>query len=443
MIYKGHKRSVQAKKHILASFLIKGMSLLIGFLMVPLTIEYVQKEQYGIWLTLYSIVAWFSFFDIGLGHGLRNKLAVAFANKDMEKARIFVSSTYAILGVIFLVVLLLFFLVQPLLDWQAILNTDTVDADQLRLIALATFSFFCINFVLKLIYSIYLADQRPANSGFYNLLSNLTALVIVFVLTQTTQGSLLYLALALGLCPLVILTISSIYMFRGRYRSISPSFRHISIPQFKELMNLGVRFFIIQISAIVIFSTDNIIIAQVLGPAEVPAYAVAHKYFGLITAAFAIVSVPFWSAYTEAYVNKDMDWIYSTNKKLIKIWAALVALSAVMLTISPTFYHIWVPEIEVPFVLSILICLYVNILAWGNIFVVFINGVGKIKLQMILGSIGAIINIPLSYFFASGLELGSSGVIIASIICIAYGPLIAPIQFKKITSGAARGIWNQ
>ena len=443
LINRGHQRSVRAKKHIIASFLYKGISILTGFLLVPLTIDYVQKEQYGIWLTLSSVVAWFSFFDIGLGHGLRNKLAISLAQGNLEKAKTYVSSTYAILGMIFLGILLLFFVAQPLLDWQLILNTKTIQAEELRLIAIVTFAFFCVNFVLKLIYSIFLADQRPANQALYNLLSNLVALLVIYILTKTTEGSLYYLALTLGLSPMVILIFVSLFMFRGKYRAIAPSMHYVKKSYFRELMELGFRFFLIQVSSIIIFSTDNIIIAQILGPAEVPAYSVAHKYFGLITAAFAIISVPFWSAYTEAYENRDMPWIFSTNKKLIRIWGLLVLVSLVMLAGSSYFYEFWVPEIDVPFFLSLMICIYVNVLAWGNIFVVFINGVGKIQLQLVVGIVSTLINIPLSYFFAKTLDLGSVGVIMATILCIAYGPVLAPIQFKKITAGTAKGIWNR
>ncbi|MEX0290858.1 MAG: lipopolysaccharide biosynthesis protein [Flavobacteriaceae bacterium] len=443
LINKGQKRSVRAKKHIIASFLIKGVSILIGFLMVPLTIGYVQKEQYGIWLTLSSVVAWFSFFDIGLGHGLRNKLAEALAQGKKDLAKTYVSTAYAILAAIFISILGIFFVVQPLLNWQVILNTTAVDASELRLVAIALFSFFCINFVLKLIYSIFLADQRPANQGFINLISNFIALLIIFVLTKTTQGSLFYLALTIGLAPMVILIAVSLFMFNRDYKEIAPSFRFIQVSEFKELIGLGFRFFIIQISSLIIFSTDNIIIAQILGPSEVPAYAVAHKYFGLITAVFSIISVPFWSAYTEAYVKKDLKWIYSTNRKLIRIWGALVIVSLFMLSISTYFYRFWVPEIEVPFLLSVIMCLYVNTLAWGNIFVVFVNGVGKIQLQLIAGVISTLINIPLSYYFAYKLGLGSAGVILASIVCIAYGPIVAPRKLKKILRGTATGIWNK
>ena len=440
---KGQKRSVKAKKNILASFFIKGTSILIGFYMVPLTIGYVDKEQYGVWLTLSSVVGWFSFFDIGLGNGLRNKLAVALANNEIEKAKSYVSSTYAILGMIIMGILVLFFVIQPYLDWQAILNTTEVSGSELRLVAIATFSFFCINFILKLIYSIFLAYQRPAYQGFFNLLSNVLSLLIVFTLTKTTEGSLFYLALALGVSPVVILLLVSLFMFFGGYRSISPSINYVKKEQFKELWGLGGKFFIVQISAIIIFSTDNVIITQLLGPSEVPAYAIAHKYFGLISAVFAIISSPFWSAYTEAYSKNDIQWIMSTNKKLIKVWMGLFAFSIVMLLGSTYFYHFWVPGIEVPFLLSVIMCVYVNILAWGNIFVVFINGVGKIKLQLIVGIISMLVNVPLSYYFAKTLGLGSAGVILASIISVAYGPILAPIQFKKILNGTATGIWNK
>jgi len=443
IVNRGHERSVRAKKNIIASFIIKGVSVLIGFYLVPLTIGYVQKEQYGIWLTLSSVVGWFSFFDIGLGHGLRNKLAEAMAKDEWERAKIYVSSTYAMLGAIFGGVLVLFFSIEPLLNWQKILNTQIVDLDELRLIVIATFSFFCINFILRLIDSILYAYQKPAYTGFVSLLINIVTLIIIIFLTKTTQGSLFYLALTLGISPMIILLIFSIYLFNNTFKSIAPSISHIRLQYFKDLVGLGSRFFIVNISVIIIFATDNMIITQLFGPGEVPAYAIAHKYFGLITVGFSFILVPMWSAYTEAYVKNDISWVLTVNKKLIKTWQILVVVGLLMFAISPVFFRFWVPQVKVPLLLSGIMCFYVLALAWGNIFVNFINGVGKIQLQLIIGIIGTVINIPLSYFFGITLGLGSAGVIGASIICIAYGPVFAPIQFKKIINGTASGIWNR
>lgn len=374
---------------------------------------------------------------------MRNKLAESLAEEDYEKAKIYVSSTYAILAAVFGFILLVFVFVNPILNWANILNASSEQRGELSLVALIVFSFFCINFILGLIHSIFLANQRPARTGFFNLISNFISLVIIIILTKTTEGSLVYLALAVGLTPLVILSIASLFFFKSEYRNIAPSYQYVRKEYFKDLVSLGFKFFLVGVTGLIIFSTDNIIITQIYGPAAVPAYSVAHKYFELITSCFAIVSVPFWSAYTEAYHKKDMEWIVSTNKNLIKIWGGLVLVSLGMLAISGWFYSIWVPEIEVPFVLSVFMCIYVLALNWGNIFVVFINGVGKVKLQLVVSVVGAILNIPMSYFFAKICGLGVAGVILASTISIAYGPLLAPIQFYKIVKGKSSGIWNK
>src|SRR5690606_7162947 len=77
LLNSGQERSIKAKKNIAISLAIKGVSICISFIMVPLTIDYINPSRYGIWLTLSSIVGWFSFFDVGLTQGLRNKFAEA------------------------------------------------------------------------------------------------------------------------------------------------------------------------------------------------------------------------------------------------------------------------------------------------------------------------------------------------------------------------------
>ncbi|MDE7189740.1 MAG: hypothetical protein K2N96_06305, partial [Muribaculaceae bacterium] len=82
--FKGEERTVKAKKNILASILIKGIDAVVYLLLVPVTLGYLNPYEYGIWLTLNSMLMWINSFDIGLGNGMRNKLAEAIAqnNKD-------------------------------------------------------------------------------------------------------------------------------------------------------------------------------------------------------------------------------------------------------------------------------------------------------------------------------------------------------------------------
>lgn len=84
----GHERSIKVKKNILLSFFLKGISVVVSFLMVPITLNYLNVERYGIWLTLSSIIGWFYILDIGLGNGLRNKFTETLAKGNRELARI-------------------------------------------------------------------------------------------------------------------------------------------------------------------------------------------------------------------------------------------------------------------------------------------------------------------------------------------------------------------
>jgi Na+-driven multidrug efflux pump len=93
--------------------------------------------------------------------------------------------------------------------------------------------------------------------------------------------------------------------------------------------------------------------------------------------------------------------------------------------------------------LSAFMGLYAIISTWNNIFAYFINGVGKIKLQMYYGIIAMIINIPISIFFAKTLNMGSAGVILGTCVSLLFGFTLGPIQYYKIINNTARGVWNK
>ena len=246
------------------------------------------------------------------------------------------------------------------------------------------FTFFSLQFILRLIINILYADQRPAWNSLVNMVGNLMALIIIYILTLTTHGSLLYLGATMSGTPILVLICITIFLFTGRYRKYMPSLKFVDLAYFRDLIGLGARFFIMQISGLIIMSTDNIIITQIFGPAEVTPYNVAFKYFSIITLVFiTILLAPYWSAYTDAYTKGDFNWIRKETRKLLKIWFLLIFVVLIMVALSNFVYHIWIGDIiKVPFLLSIMMGLYVIIFAWNSVFAGFINGTGKIQLRM-------------------------------------------------------------
>lgn len=411
-------------------------------MLIPVTINYVSAAHYGIWLTLSSIITWFTFFDIGLGNGLKNKLAEALANNDDLMVKTYVSTTYIAMCCISLTLYGIFTFTNIFLDWSKILNAPPSLATELKLVASVVFSVFAVQFVLQLINIICEATQNSRLAALCGFLGNFLSLVIILILTNNTEGSLLYLCFAVGISPLITLSAFSLVLFKKKFKQFRPSFKFASFKSAKFIMRLGFKFFIIQLGLILFYNSNNIIIAQVFGPEAVTPYNIAFKYFGVLTMIAGIIMVPFWSAFTDANARGDFDWIRNTVRRLEKTCILLAVTGLLMLSVSSFIFKFWVGEdVLVPFTLSATLVLYTIINAFRTIYCFYLNGVGKIQLQLYLVLIAGITNVPFAYYL--GTLLGPTGVILATtIICTVCGA-IEIIQYKKVINSRAHGIWNK
>ena len=440
----GHERTIRAKKNIAALFIIKGINIALGLALVPLTINYLNPTKYGIWITLTSLVAWFGFFDIGLGNGLRNRFAEAIAKGDHGLARTYVSTTYAMLIIIVGIGLVFFFIINTFLDWSVILNAggDPVLKQELSRLAIVVFTSFGMTLVLNLILVILSADQRPAKSAMLDLIGKSLSLLFIYILTRVRDSSLLSLGLIYCTITPFVMIVSTIWFFDGRYRIYRPALKAVDFVKAKDLFSLGLRFFVIQLTVVLLYQTNNMIIAQLFGPAMVTTYNVAFKYFSVLLMGFMIIVGPFWSAFTEAWQKQDIAWIAGIMTKLRKTWSLLVACGVVMLALSGYIYRVWIGnDFTVPFYISLLSLGWILINAWNGIFSHFLNGVGKIRLQLYFGVSAAIVNIPLALFL--GKQIGISGVLLANILVMLSVAWIGPIQYSRLLGKTATGIWNQ
>lgn len=411
---------------------------------VPVTLNYLGKTDYGIWLTLASILSWLINLDFGLGNGLRNKLAEALALNDLKLARIYISTAYAVFSVGIFFAFVIYFTIHGLLNWADLLQAPTEYTLLLNTLVLYVIIIFLVQFLLKLITSIINADQRPALNGGLSLIINSLTLLIVYLLSIYAKPSLTVFALVSSGIPVLVFLIASLFLFSGHFRNISPSYKQVNLKYSSSLVKLGMQFFVIQISSLIVFTTGNIIITQLYGPKAVVTYNVAYKYFYMVPLVFNVALAPFWSAFTEAYVKKEFDWIKNSIRKLVLIWMILSVIAIVMIIASDFVYNIWVgPQVQVPFMLSVASGIFVIIVNWNNIFAYFINGVGKVRLALYYSIFTAVLNIPLSIFLAKNIGLGITGIMISTNICLVIGSVWVPIQYHKIVNNKATGIWNR
>lgn len=421
-------RTKVVKFHIFLSFIYKVLAIGLSYLLVPLTINYLNIEQYGIWMTLLSIMSWFAFFDIGLGNGLRNKLTVALAKNDIKLAKIYVSTAYVAVSFIAFLFFIILVTILPILPWNKIFNTTSISNSELMKTVFVVGFFFLLNFILSLCNSMFYAYQEASLVTLNSVLQNLFALIAIYILTHFTSGSLFYLGFWYGMSMLLSSVLLMGY-FLKRHDEVMPSIKYINLGKVKEIASLGIKFFIIQMATLIIFATNNMIITQVLGPEQVTPYNVVFKLFSIITIAHGIIVAPLWSAYTDAYAKGDIKWIKNTLKKLNLLMIPIIISVLILIIFARDIINIWVgPQIKYPYLLVVLMGIYTIISVWSNIYAYFVNGIGKVRLQMYSAILGGLMNIPLSVYFVKFLDMGISGVILGTIISLSLFAVIGPIQ---------------
>lgn len=408
----------------------KMLAVLLSFLIMPLTIDYVSPELYGIWLTLNSTVAWLQIFDVGINNGLRNELAKALAINDIKSAKSLVSTAYISLIFIFLPLLFILLAIVPIVSWDQILKVAI--NDDILLCIRIVIVYFCIRFILSTINIVLLSDQRAAEASYRGVIEQLISFVAVFLLTKTTKGSLSFLAFALCIIPLAVLLGYNLYLFRTRYRQISPHWREANFRSAKYILSLGLKFFVIQIAGIVLFQTSNFIIIRNFGPDEVTNYNIAYKYFSVLIMSMTIFNTPLWSAMTNAFVLKDYLWISKTVNKFLLISAMFSLLGIIMLFISPLIYKIWIGElVNIPFSLSFSLFLYNLLSLYGGVYCGVLNGIGRLNIQFIASIFAPFIFIISSFVMVDIFKLGVEALVYSLIIANFNAYILAPIEYYK------------
>lgn len=437
-------RSKKMYKNTAAMMFIKGASIMISLMSAPIMLHHVNRADYGVLLTLTSIVSWVSMMDVGLGNGLRNKLPEMLAKGDLDGAKKAISSSYATLAIYVGLLISAFLIASPFIDWLNILNSPKSDAEEINGLAMVIFIAFCLQFLLGLIVSILYAHQMPAMNSLISFGSQIVTFIALIVQVYVFNVSSVFQIGAVNcLIPPSLMLIGTIILFNTKLKEVAPSFRLIDFKSVSGILSLGVKFFILQIITIVLFQANSIIITRVVGPEAVVEYNMAFRYISVLTMFFNIMITPIWSATTDAYVKGDFAWIRKTLKFSRKICLIAIGSGVLMTILSKQVYTLWLGKgaIDISYTTTGLICLCVSFDMLYKVYGIIINGTGKVFAQMVITGIIAICYVPLALLL--GEIFGLSGVLIANSLVFILNYLWSKIQCTKILNNTAYGFWGK
>jgi O-antigen/teichoic acid export membrane protein len=396
------------------SLVAKGGAAIANIVSLPLLANYLGQERFGVWLVASSFLAWSSIADLGLANTLKNNLAEADGQADVQRAIQAITSTiFAICGltVIFLAAILV---ANPFIPWMRIFNV------QQGFVEISTFGLVCS---LLFVARIPLAIPNQVYSGYqegyyYQVIGGVTNLLALVMLGLATQmgGDLSALAWAFFGTLMAADVLAGFHLFVRHRPELFPDWENFDLATAFKIIRSGLQIWVAQISSIAVFQTDLIIVDQLFGAPAVAIYGVVLRLFTITSFFQGAFLTPLWPAYTEAAIRGDRAWIMTTFRRSIVISLAMsMTVGGILVLAVPYLVKIWVnPNAQVdPLLLGGMLSTVV-LMAVGTAISILANGLGEMKFQATVAPVFALFNLGLSILL--GKWLGMAGVTIATSI---------------------------
>ena len=417
------------------STVLKLSTFVLQFGMLPLFMKVLGKGEYGVWVVLQSLVIWVMVLELGIGKGLRNKLIESLGVGDDRLAGRYLSSTLfgqmVLWGLIACVLVVFLFLMDlPLALWLRSSGTD-------RTIAWSVF--FCfLTFVLTQLSGVVQAilyakhwNSATALVGFaasiglffYLLLADFFGRGVT--LPELAAANFAFFALGYS--------IQSSYLFRC-FPSLVPRWSEASWGIFLEVARVGVSFLFIEITYMVIFMTDRLIVLRMFGSEMVAEYDVVLRLSALATTGFSLCIGPIWALSGTAWAKRD-------QAMMLRLWRIVTALMipfgvvsiVIGIVMNPLIQWLIDPSITISPMVRGTMVVYTWIVIWGSAYASLLNGMGRTKEQIYCSIIASLLNVPLAIWLCGVGGFGIAGVLISSALSISLFGFVAPFVWWGCT----------
>ncbi|MGV8934011.1 MAG: lipopolysaccharide biosynthesis protein [Gallionellaceae bacterium] len=398
----------------LTSVVARGISILTSLISVPLTVNYLGPERYGMWMTASSVIILLGFADLGMGNGLLNAISEADGNDDRDAAATYVSSAFFMLLGIAGVILSLFGLVYFLVPWPRVFNVVSDLAMRESGPAMAVFVIsLAINMPLGVAQRVQMGYQEGFKTNLWGVAGSLIGFCGVLLAIYVEAG-LPWLVFAMLGGPTLAMLFNWLELFCSSRKWLLPRLSTFDWAASRKVAGTGVFFLILQVMTLIGSASDNLVIAQILGASAVSVYAVTQKLFTATMIAQYFIA-PLWPAFGEALARKDYTWAKKTLYRALKLSFALSAVTAVPLFLfGKEIIYYWVGAELIP-TNSLLagFAVFVFLASYGGVMSTFLNNGDLVRPQVIFFSAASVTALILKVFFTY--QMGIAGAIWATV----------------------------
>lgn len=388
-------------KSILGSTIFKLSGAALSLISVPILLKTLGTSDYAVWVTISALLAWLNLFDFGSGYSLKNKVTESYASNDNANLEVLIAGTLQFY-IIMTFVLCIAFGVSTF--FVSVFKSHLYLSCIIYLPIIFSFPFTLGHFIIQ-----GLKKFNQFNSILFA--QNLVWLIILLIYKLKFFEVSIY---KLAYCYSGLYVIANLTIVFCSLRTIS--FRWSQILNFENFKSsktsllTGTRFFILQMSSLFLYSIGNILTYNNLTLKNVAQYDTVNKVFLIGMTIFNVIISVFWTEISHAKALKDKAKLFKLYNQLL-LCASVYSLGTCVVTFFlPTLISLWTNKAisinNIKNVYPFAILAIVQVFAYCGS--VFLNAFEKLKGQIILSIIAAVLMIPLTkLFFGLSVNIGS------------------------------------
>ncbi len=419
-------------RNIFYGFGIRAFGIILQFLLVKVSLNFVKPDYYGLWLTISTLVLWLGLFDLGLTNGLRNKISEKISLNASEEIGGLLRMSYRFLLLLTGAVLILGVILIFMVNWPSVIDIPgSLTRTELIWVFLLPLICFCVNLYMKPIFALHYSLHNSYVESFSTTLASVLSLLLLIIgYWMGKSSSIIWLAFSFSVPQTLVTAVITWNTFKKNPQYFQRLEKNGQVIKFKEISGLSLKYFFIQVSATMVFMSNSFIISHFYGNAMVTEYNIVVRYFSLPMIVFSIIINPFWNIVAEKVHAKETEQLKMVFRKVRAILLLMLAVLLLMILISPVFFHYWIGEsVTIEMSLIIAYSLFTLISLFGSFYTLFINGSGNLKIQTITSVISSVLYLPVMIFFIKRFDLGLEQMVVFSTIWLG---LLLPIKYYQV-----------
>lgn len=403
----------------------------VGFVSLPLGLQYFGPVQYGIWLVITSLVSYLGLLNCGIPTATTTLVAQA---QDESRQRAVVHRALRLTLALSVGSLLILAGTLLLPEWSRILGQVPPGLEQQASSALLVFTALTLLQMPSLVFPAAFAGlQQVYWERAYAFLRSL-ALLGALLITIRLQGSLVTMAVFSGVATALVGLASGLHLLLLR-----PAMGQRRLPSdpvgaaSATLVASGIRFLALQIAVLVIWNSDNLIISHILGPAQVTPYAMTFKLFQACFLLMTASVVSLWPMYAQASGQQDWNWIqrtYDSSTAFQILLGGLIWVGGILFA-GPLLEY-FAPGAYAGTLVAFALGGYVYVSSFFGANAGLINGLNPTTAVVAMGMLEAGLNLGLSLLLIRPLGIGgvALGTLLAS---LAINSWLPPLYIRRRT----------